>query len=342
MRCVILSQDSGDLLQHPRRNLGNRYRSQSQKFVGLANRDRSRFDENMSWAEQNARQAILHDFTDERNWRCLADIKVILGDGDGLCALLEDVFSILGRDSDNIEQLKGIDFLKLGLELLEAAFARDPLEPDIWWDALGKGDSINANIEEFVSRCKRLDFTDQRANIIFGRRIERLRDSGYTDIFIELSKHLLAHRPNNHELWMELGRLHERRSEVDEAWMCYDHVQNIRDHLTPRDDFLTRLTGKMDGEEKQPWSQPTVEKRDQFLDQMLKLSQRVSKPNMIPENPLPDVEESVSIHPDLIRLQELIDNEDYSEAFFLSRRLVAQGEDWAEEWLVKAKLGFGE
>jgi hypothetical protein len=44
----------------------------------------------------------------------------------------------------------------------------------------------------------------------------------------------------------------------------------------------------------------------------------------------------------LIRLQELIDNEDYSEAFFLSRRLVAQGEDWAEEWLVKAKLGFGE
>ena len=28
--------------------------------------DESRFDQNMSWAEQNARQAILHDFTDER------------------------------------------------------------------------------------------------------------------------------------------------------------------------------------------------------------------------------------------------------------------------------------
>ena len=53
-----MSQDSGDLLQHPRRNLGNRYRSQSQKFVGLANRDRTRFEENMSWAEQNARQAL--------------------------------------------------------------------------------------------------------------------------------------------------------------------------------------------------------------------------------------------------------------------------------------------
>ena len=338
----FLSQDSGDLLQHPRRNLGNRYRSQSQKFVGLANRDRTRFDENMSWAEQNARQAILHDFTDERNWRCLADIKVILGDGDGLCALLEDVFSVLGRDSENIEQLKGIDFLKLGLELLEAAFARDPLEPDNWWDNLSKNDSLKDNIDEFVSRCKRLDFTDQRANIIFGRRIERLRDSGYTEIFIELSKHLLAHRPNNHELWMELGRLHERRGEVDEAWMCYDHVQNIREHLSPRDDFLSRLTGKMDGEKQKPWSQPTVEKRDQFLDQMLKLSQRVSKPNKIVEAQNIEVEEPEKLHPDMIRLQELISNEDYSEAFFLARRLVAQGEDCAEEWLNKAKLGFGE
>ena len=337
-----MSQDSGDLLQHPRRNLGNRYRSQSRKFIGLANRDKSRFDENISWAEQNARQAILHDFTDERNWRCLADIKVILGDGDGLCALLEDIFSVLGRDSENLEQLKGIDFLKLGLELLEAAFIRDPLNPDVWWENLAKDDLLATNIDEFVSRCKRLDFTDQRANIIFGRRIERLRDSGYTDIFIELSKHLLAHRPNNHELWMELGRLHERRGEVDEAWMCYDHVQNIREHLTPRDDFLTRLTGKMDGDEKQPWSQPTVEKRDQFLQQMVKLSQRVSKLNLIEESVAEDTEEIDSAHPDLIRLQDLINNEDYSEAFFLSRRLVAQGEDWAEEWLDKAKLGFGE
>ena len=337
-----MSQDSGDLLQHPRRNLGNRYRSQSEKFVGLANRDRSRFDDNMSWAEQNARQAILHDFTDERNWRCLADIKVILGDGDGLCAVLEDVFSVLGRDSENIDQLKGIDFLKLGLELLEAAFSRDPLEPDVWWSNLAKNDSLSENIGEFVSRCKRLDFTDQRANIIFGRRIERLRDSGHTEIFIELSKHLLANRPNNHELWMELGRLHERRGEVDEAWMCYDHVQNIREHLTPRDEFLSRLTGKMDGLADKPWSQPTVEKRDQFLQQMLELSQRVSKPSEVQEKNSKEIEELSSQHPDLQRLQDLINNEDYSEAFFLARRLLSQGEDWAEEWLNRAKSGFGD
>lgn len=59
--------ESADLLQHPRRNLGNRYRAQAQKFVRLASKDPERFDENMAWAEQNARQALLHDFTDERN-----------------------------------------------------------------------------------------------------------------------------------------------------------------------------------------------------------------------------------------------------------------------------------
>ena len=336
-----MSQDSADLLQHPRRNLGNRYRSQAQKFVRLANMDEDRFDDNIAWAEQNARQAILHDFTDEKNWRCLADIKVIVGDGEGLCALLEDIFSVLGRDPDNVEQLQGIDFLKLGLELLEAAFTRDPLDPDIWWENINSGNLVDSNIQSFTERCKKLDFTDQRANIIFGRRIERLRDSGYTEVFIQLSKHLLAHRPNNHELWMELGRLHERRSEVDEAWMCYDHVQNLRTHIFPRDEFLQRLTNKMDGHEEKPWSKPSVEKRDQFLKQMMELSQRVSK--SVTEEQAKDFEENIeSKHPDLIRLEILTNNGDFSEAFFLARRLLSQGEDWAEEWLDTARLGLSD
>ncbi len=336
-----MSQDSGDLLQHPRRNLGNRYRSQAQKFVRLANMDESRFDDNIAWAEQNARQAILHDFTDEKNWRCLADIKVIIGDGEGLCALLEDIFSVLGRDPENIEQLQGVDFLKLGLELLEAAFSRDPLDPDVWWDKINSGDMIESNLQAFVDRCKKLDFTDQRANIIFGRRIERLRDSGYTEKFIQLSKHLLAHRPHNHELWMELGRLHERRGEVDEAWMCYDHVQNLREHISPRDDFLNRLTSKMDGQEQKQWSKPSVEKRDEFLKQMMELSKRVSK--SVNEVQVESLEESMeSKHPDLSRLEILIANEDFSEAFFLARRLISQGEDWASEWLDIARNGLGD
>ena len=92
--------DSRNLLQHPRRNLGNRYRSQARKFTKLATTDDTRFADNISWAEQSARQAILYDFTEEENWRCLAEIKVILGDAEGLSSVLEDVFSILGRDPE--------------------------------------------------------------------------------------------------------------------------------------------------------------------------------------------------------------------------------------------------
>ena len=119
--------ESRDLLQHPRRNLGNRYRSTAQKFAKLATSDPQRAKENLAWAEQNARQAILHDFTDERNWRCLAEIKVFNSDGEGLHALLEDVFIVLGRDHEQLEQLQNIDYLLVGRELLEAAFTKDPL-----------------------------------------------------------------------------------------------------------------------------------------------------------------------------------------------------------------------
>ena len=50
-----MRQSTHDDLQHPRRNLGNRYRSQAQKFVRLAKNDPGRKDSNMQWAEQNAR-----------------------------------------------------------------------------------------------------------------------------------------------------------------------------------------------------------------------------------------------------------------------------------------------
>lgn len=329
-----MAGDSADLLQHPRRNLGNRYRSQAQKFTALAVRDPVRFDENMAWAEQNARQAILHDFTDEENWRCLADIKVVLKDGEGLCAVLEDVFIVLGRDVENIEQLKGINFLLVGGELLDAAFARDPLDPDEWWKLFSRADSAPL-LNDFSQRCKRLDFRDQRANIVYARRLERLRSAGHESLFIDLAKHLLAHRPNNHELWMELGRLHERREEMDEAWSCYDHVQQLQPSLTVRDLFLQRITGKMFGEEKQPWSVPSIEKRSHFLDQMLSLSQRITTTKIQMEN---SQEEEIEIeNKDLTRLKNLIDAGDASEAFFFARRLASQGEDWATEWVEKAK-----
>lgn len=332
--------ESADLLQHPRRNLGNRYRTQAQKFARLASKDPDRFEDNMQWAEQNARQALLHDFTDERNWRCLADIKVVNQDGDGLSAVLEDVFIVLGRDPEQIDQLKGVDFLLVGLELLEAAFARDPLDPNAWWEMYSESESIETELQDFAERCRRLDFSDQRANIVYARRLERIRSGGREGLFIELARHLLAHRPNNHELWMELGRLYERRSEMDEAWSCYDHVQQLQPHQTPRDSFLQRITGKMMGEEEKPWTAPSIEKRSQFLEQMMQLSKRISTLTEEPRMEQTVEVEAEKENQDMVRLQSLMNAGDASEAFFLARRLVSQGEEWAEEWVQKAKDAF--
>ena len=330
--------ESQDLLQHPRRNLGNRYRSTAQKFANLAKADPERAKENMDWAEQNARQAILHDFTDERNWRFLAELKALNEDSGGLQAVLEDVFVVLGRDPENLDQLANIDYLKVGRELLEAAFVKDPLDPDAWWNAL-VGDEIEAGLEEFSTRCRRLDFRDQRANIVFGRRLERIRKAGHENVFIDLARHLLAHRPINHELWLEMGRLHERRREMDEAWSCYDQVQQLRPHLKERDRFLQRLKGDMDGEQKQPWSGPSVEHRSAFLEGMRSLTARISAPTPAPITNVTE-EEVIQRHPDEHQLEVLIEQGDVQSAFFLARRLLASGEDWAEPWLERIQAGM--
>jgi len=320
--------DSASILQHPRRNLGSRHRSQADRFVKLAKKDPERQDENLAWAEQNAQQAVLYDFTDERNWRCLAEIKHMRQDGEGLSLVLEDLFVVLGRDPNQLGQLKGVNHMEVGLELLEAAFITDSLEPEIWFNKL---DSESLN--NFAVRCKGLDFTDQRANIVYGRRLERIRSAGHEDMFIELVHHLLAHRPANHELWMELGRLHERRNEVDQAWLCYDHVQQIRPTEAVRDLFLARLKGAMDGDEAIPWSGPSLETRADFLSRMQNLSQTVSVVPIEEE----EVTEDEPVDSELKRLQDLIAAGEAAEAFFMARSIFTSGELWAEEWMLKAQ-----
>ena len=57
------------------------------------------------------------------------------------------------------------------------------------------------------------------------------------------------------------------------------------------------------------------------------------------EKPLEETQELVPeqpvefIHPDKPKLDALIESENISEAFFLARRLVASGEDWANSYL---------
>ena len=319
--------DSASKLQHPRRNLGSRHRAQADRFVKLSKKDSERAAENLAWAEQNAQQAVLYDFTDERNWRCLAEIKKMRMDGEGLALVLEDLFIVLGRDPNQLSQIRGVNHLEVGLELLEAAFITDSLEPQTWFEKLDE-----KGLEDFAIRCRGLDFTDQRANIVYGRRLERIRGAGHEEMFIELVHHLLAHRPANHELWMELGRLHERRNEIDQAWLCYDHVQQIRPTEPVRDLFLERLKRAMDGEDSIPWSGPSLQTRSDFLDRMQNLSQNVSR---IP------IEESIEpeevVDTELTRLENLLQAGDAAEAFFLARSLFTSGEEWAQEWMERAQ-----
>lgn len=332
-----MADDSAGDLQHPRRNLGNRCRSQAERFVKLARKDPERGEENLQWAEQNARQAVLHDFTDVKNWRTLAHIKGLLNDEEGLRRVLDDAFTVLGRDSEHLSQLEEIDMLSMGHELLEAAFEADPLEPDAWWDVCQERD-IETSLLAFSERCKRLDFTDQRANIVYGRRMERILKSGRVELFIDLVQHLLAHRPINHELWLQLGRLHERREEWEKAWLCYDHVQQLRPHHLVRDEFRVRLTAKMDGSK---WSEPDSDQRSDFLDRMQSLAASVAtKPDLEEGSQEEGQHDEKRQDVDEVELKRLMANSDYAEAFFLARRLLTGGEDWAEAYLSEAKLGL--
>ena len=111
----MATTDLGSSLQHPRRSLGNRHRSQAEKFLKLSNDDKS----NLSWAEQSARQAVLHDFTHPDNWRTLLTIKLEIEDHLGARAVLDDLFLILGRDPELLSQLDGVNLGNAGLRLLE-------------------------------------------------------------------------------------------------------------------------------------------------------------------------------------------------------------------------------
>jgi tetratricopeptide (TPR) repeat protein len=323
-----VAEDSAAELQHPRRNLANRFRSQAEKFVKLSRKDEDRCVENLAWAEQNAQQALLHDFTDERNWLTLVHVKMLRKDSDGIHRCLEDLFTVLGRDSDRLSSLEGMDFLTHGHGMMSASLTEDPLEVEEWWNHVSQNDAVL----EFAERCRRLDFRDQRANIIFGRRMQKLRENKLVDLFMELVQHLLAHRPSNHELWLELGRLHEQRKEYDEAWLCYDHVQALRPNSPERDRLLSRLTSRMDSTS--GWSPPVDDIRSKFLRKMEELASEVS------EAKVEDIDASSGevevVDQELLRLQSLLDAGDGEEAFFLARRLLAGGEEWARPYLEQA------
>ena len=138
-------------LKHPRRSLGNRYRSQAEKFLRLG-------DDvgNLSWAEQSAKQSILYDFTNEENWRVLIRIKIMMEDSEGARSVLSDLFSVLGRDPELMSQLSEIDIVESCEDLLEGAFLSDPLDPDKWWSGICDKPE---ELQGFSERLRTLDIS---------------------------------------------------------------------------------------------------------------------------------------------------------------------------------------
>ena len=305
-----MNPDIGASLQHPRRSLGNRHRSQARKFLKMSQDD----SDYIGWAEQSARQAVLHDFTHPDNWRILVETKLLSRDDAGIRAVLVELFTVLGRDPESLKQLDGVNMNEVGLEILEASLYADPLDSDLWWEMIS-GDEDG--VERFCSRVKILDLTDIRANVLFSRRLERLRDSGFEEEFLELSKLVLAHRPNNHETWSELGRMHERRGEFDNAWMCYDQSQLHFPDIPARDRFIERMESKMDGGDSISWNAPGIDSRVEFLSRMQTLASQS------------DSTAEISVKEDQItplsELDVLLDSERFTEAFFLARRMAAEG-----------------
>lgn len=312
----MATTDLGSSLQHPRRSLGNRHRSQAEKFLKLSNDDKS----NLTWAEQSARQAVLHDFTHPDNWRTLLTIKLQIGDHLGARAVLDDLFLILGRDPELLSQLDGVNLGNTGLSLLEGALSVDPLDPDDWWDLTTQ----EGGVEAFCERIRNLDFTDQRANILFSRRMERLLDAGHEIEYLELTRKLLAQRPSNHEAWDKMGKLHERRGEFDQAWLCYDQAQSNSNNLNSRDDFKVRMESLIDGKGKLAWKAPDISDRLEFLSRMQVLARPAAE--LMPE----ETQDENTELSELDYAKQLFEKDRLSEAFFIARRLAAEGDSKAK------------
>ena len=307
--------DINQKLQHPRRSLGNRHRSQAEKFLKI-----SQSSENLNWAEQSAKQAVLYDFTNPENWIVLTKIKIIKGDMEGIRAVLKELFTILGRDPELLSQLKNIDLTKNGMDLLNAGLRIDPLDPDKWAkEVLGNDDET----EQFKKRVETLDLRDVIANILFSRRIERLRDFDNEDMFMYLSRIILAQRPSNHETWNELGKLDERRGEFDEAWFCYDQAQTYFPTLKVRDRYKKRMEAKMDGKANIPWKEPGVKNRVDFLKKM----QDMSAPKNFTENLEEEVGQKQLENDEYQKIANFREQGNLSGAFFLARQLAAEGDE---------------
>ena len=297
-------------INHPRRSLGNRYRTQAKKFLELVYED----EINLQWAQKNARQSVLHDFMNDENWKILLEIIILTNDEKAARVLFEDLFTILGRNPEHLSQLDSIDILDSAMKIFESSLLVDPLNPDKWWRSVGNSEK---SIKNFVERMKILDLTDYRANILFSRRLERLRKNSHEDVYLELSRLILAQRPNNHEAWNELGRMYERKKEFDLAWNCYDQANTHHPRGKILDMFKERMHSRLDGGEISNWKIPKTTDRVIFLEKMRSLANPRNLESIEIDQEISEIDK---IH--IFRSEGRI-----SEAFFMARKMAIEGDE---------------
>jgi len=314
----------------PRKSLGDRNRSQAHKFFKLSKKYSAQRFENLEWAEQSARQSILYDYTNFQNWELLLVLKNELNDESGIYALLEDLLSVLGKDSELIEQLRSIDLIPSCFDLFSSILKREPLDADVWWDQIKNDED---KLEEFIERCKMMDFRDRRSNVIFGRRLERVRMHGLNDVFSELMPYLLSHRPDNYELWIELGKHHESLNDYKNAWMCYDQVLEFN----PRDNNKSRLSSILNKRFKNiDEIKPNINDEFSFHSRLEKLTLTIKNTDVLDENEVP-IEKVNELE---LKLKKLIETKNFQEGFFMARSLLSEGEKWVLPYFEKAKEGL--
>ena len=207
-------------------------------------------------------------------------------------------------------------------EMLLAVLLTDPLDPDKWWQKIG---SDRDGLRDFGKRLRDLDFSDRRSDLLFSRRLERIRRFGDEDVFVDLSRYLLSQRPHNHEAWEELGRMYEKRGSFDEAWLCYDQAQTVFPESKSRDRFRERMANTVDGGSGAPWKGPSISERGDFLDRLGRLSDSDDSIQKMDDDEI----EPYSKIDDLRREGKI------PEAFFLARRLAMEGSKKAEEIVVE-------
>ena len=116
--------------------------------------------------------------------------------------------------------------------------------------------------------------------------------------------------------------MHERRSEYDNAWMCYDQAQLHFPEIPARDRFIERMESKMDLGDSVSWNTPGIDSRVEFLRRMQTLAnQSISSTQEMEKG----VEEVIPFD----EIDVLLNENRLTEAFFLARRMAAEGVDGA-------------